>query len=50
MVEAMVDYMLGPFGNMLSELYLENQFIVNTIVVIIAVISLFKNRSQQVNN
>lgn len=47
MVETFVDYALGPHGRFLSELYIDNQFMINTIVVGFAMHKLFSNKGKQ---
>lgn len=47
MVESFVDYALGPHGRYLSELYLENQFLINSIVVGFALFKLFSKKRKQ---
>lgn len=47
MVETFVDYALGPHGRFLSELYMEHQFTVNTVVVGIAMYKLFFTKRKQ---
>lgn len=47
MVETFVDYALGPHGRYLSELYKEHQFLVNTVVVGIAMFKLFFSKQKQ---
>lgn len=46
MVETFVDYALGPHGRFLSELYKEHQFLVNTVVVGIAMYKLFFSKQK----
>lgn len=40
MIEAFLDFALGPYGRLVGEWYFENQGILNTIVVLVAVGSL----------
>lgn len=47
MVETFVDYALGPHGRFLSELYMENQLLVNTVVVGITIFKLFFTKRKQ---
>jgi hypothetical protein len=47
MVETFVDYALGPHGRFLSELYMENQLLVNTVVVGITIFKLFCTKRKQ---
>lgn len=47
MVETFVDYALGPHGRYISELYLENQTLVNTVVVGMAIFKLFFSKRKQ---
>jgi hypothetical protein len=44
MIEAFLDYALGPHGRAISNFYFENQMILNTIVVIGALSSLVFKR------
>ncbi|PXW86720.1 hypothetical protein DES38_11916 [Streptohalobacillus salinus] len=41
MVEAFLDFALGPYGRAVGRWYFENQGILNTIVVLVAMGSLF---------
>jgi hypothetical protein len=47
MIETFVDYALGPHGRYLSELYLDHQLLVNTIVIGIAMYKLFFSKRKQ---
>ncbi|MDQ0207709.1 hypothetical protein [Alkalicoccobacillus murimartini] len=47
MVQFMVDSMLGPYGKIVSTFYLEHQFIINSVVVGIGMVGLFKKRKKQ---
>lgn len=48
MIEAFLDYALGPHGRAISAFYMENQMILNAIVVFAALGSLFyKNRKNK---
>jgi hypothetical protein len=47
MIETFVDYALGPHGRFLSELYMEHQFPINTVVVGIAIYNLFFTKRKQ---
>ncbi|MCM3411721.1 hypothetical protein ACEWK1_20695 [Metabacillus sp. YM-086] len=47
MIETFVDYALGPHGRYLSELYLDNQFLINTIVVGFACYKIFFGKRKQ---
>ncbi len=48
MVEMFVDYALGPHGRYLSDLYQEHQFVVNSIVVGIALFKLFSTKRKNI--
>ncbi|WP_185970899.1 hypothetical protein [Alkalicoccobacillus porphyridii] len=47
MIQFMVDSMLGPHGKMVSTFYLENQFVINSIIVGAGMIGLFKRRKKE---
>ena len=47
MVEHFVDYALGPHGRFLSNLYLEYQFPINTIIVGFAMFKLFSAKRKK---
>ncbi|ERN55130.1 hypothetical protein A33I_04085 [Alkalihalophilus marmarensis DSM 21297] len=47
MVEGFVDYALGPHGRFLSEIYLQYQFPINTLIVGIATYKLFFTRKKK---
>ncbi|GGE08371.1 hypothetical protein GCM10011571_07070 [Marinithermofilum abyssi] len=46
MVQFAVDSMLGPYGKMISNWYIANQMMVNTVVIAIGLFRLFKRRNQ----
>ncbi|WP_161784651.1 hypothetical protein [Halalkalibacter okhensis] len=47
MVEHFVDYALGPHGRFLSDLYLQYQFPINTVIVAVAVYKLFSGKRKK---
>ncbi|WP_185819570.1 hypothetical protein [Salibacterium salarium] len=42
MVETMVEFMLGPYLTPVSNWYIENQLLINSIVVFCGMVSIFK--------
>ncbi|WP_169713763.1 hypothetical protein [Paludifilum halophilum] len=44
MVQSLVDTMLGPYGKMISDWYLDRQVVINTFIVLIGIYRLFKRR------
>ncbi|WP_169315495.1 hypothetical protein [Amphibacillus jilinensis] len=42
MIEALLDFALGPFGRSISQFYIDHQFLFNSIVVGSALIFLFR--------
>ncbi|WP_339210519.1 hypothetical protein NSQ41_17615 [Aeribacillus sp. FSL K6-8210] len=48
MIESIIDFILGPYGRMVSDFYIEHQFIINSIVLAVAFYKLFKNKSKGV--
>lgn len=46
MVQFMVDSMLGPYGKMISNWYLDHQMMINTLVLAIALYKRFQRRSR----
>ncbi|WP_185819828.1 hypothetical protein [Salibacterium salarium] len=50
MVETMVEIMLGPYLTPVSDWYIENQLIINSIVVFGAIVSIFKRNNDDKDN
>lgn len=44
MVDALLDFMLGPVGRSIGDFYFEHQMIFNSIVVGLALIGIFNKR------
>jgi hypothetical protein len=41
MIEKILDFVLGPYGRMIGDFYVEHQMLINTIVVAVALASKF---------
>ncbi|MFD1407490.1 hypothetical protein ACFQ49_04885 [Kroppenstedtia eburnea] len=47
MVEHFLDYALGPYGRMLGDFYFENQVLLNSLVVGVALYKLFSKQKKK---
>ncbi|MFC4557632.1 hypothetical protein ACFO3D_05345 [Virgibacillus kekensis] len=50
MVEAFLDFALGPYIGAVGDFYFENQVILNSIVVAAAFIKIFSSRKRKAQN